>query len=483
MKTILSSSIRTALFAAAAICTTTLAPAAALSEMLEKGIYAEETKGDIDAAIGIYEKVLAEAKANQALAAQAQYRLALCYQKKNRTADATAAFERLIKDFPNEKELVASAKKHLPGELALGPVPWVDGEILHATIKIASGLDIGVMAYHARSGQAAGRKTWEIGGRMYAKVHSASRVIVDAETFRPISSTWKHGMLGEVAADYGAETVKIQRADGSKPVDVPVTYPAYDNEQVVHVLRRLPLEVGYKATIPIISTLGGGTGIPISIEVKAREKISVPAGEFESFEVELMPVAQTFWIADDANRYITKFRGGGVTAELLRVEKRVPGAPVIFRDEETGVSLTAPADWLIHRQNPDQNEDSETIYLLDPLAEADNCSVRIITLDSLSPTAKSSARAFADMHVAGLSSQVKSLKVRPDSWSSAVVNGQPAVSFIGDYEENGKPKVLGGVYALGRTGGYQVNISASPEEFARLQPTFENIVASFKTTK
>src|SRR5690606_25998528 len=125
----------------------------------------------------------------------------------------------------------------------------------------------------------------------------------------------------------------------------------------VHLIRRLPLEVGYKATIPIVSTPGGGTGIPISLEVKSRDKISVPAGERESFAVELMPVAQTLWVSADANRYVMKFEGGGITAELLRVETRAPGAPVVFQDQATGVSLTAPADWMIHRQDPDQDED------------------------------------------------------------------------------------------------------------------------------
>src|SRR5581483_1223324 len=75
------------------------------SELLEKGIYAEETKGDVDAAITIYQQLLAETKAIQSLTAQAQFRLAQCYLKKNKTAEANAAFEKLIHDFPNEKDL------------------------------------------------------------------------------------------------------------------------------------------------------------------------------------------------------------------------------------------------------------------------------------------------------------------------------------------------------------------------------------------
>src|SRR3954469_904466 len=91
--------------------------AASASELLEKGIYNEETKGDVDGAIAIYQQLVGESKANQALGAQAQYRLAMCLTKKNRTIEAMAAFEKLIAEYPSEKEYVAKAREHLPTAL------------------------------------------------------------------------------------------------------------------------------------------------------------------------------------------------------------------------------------------------------------------------------------------------------------------------------------------------------------------------------
>jgi hypothetical protein len=64
-----------ALFLLAILCalgTTLLAAAASPSELLEQGIYSEETKGDVDAALKLYQQVVAEAKAGLAVAAQAQ---------------------------------------------------------------------------------------------------------------------------------------------------------------------------------------------------------------------------------------------------------------------------------------------------------------------------------------------------------------------------------------------------------------------------
>ncbi len=50
-----------------------LARADSPSETLEMAIYSEETKGDLDGAMALYQQVIAQAKTSQALAAQAQY--------------------------------------------------------------------------------------------------------------------------------------------------------------------------------------------------------------------------------------------------------------------------------------------------------------------------------------------------------------------------------------------------------------------------
>ena len=60
----------------AAILTCVSASAADLpSDLLEKAIYTEETVGDLDKAIEIYEKIISQAKANRKFVAQAQNRV------------------------------------------------------------------------------------------------------------------------------------------------------------------------------------------------------------------------------------------------------------------------------------------------------------------------------------------------------------------------------------------------------------------------
>src|SRR6266542_3175517 len=77
--------------------------AASPSELLEKGVYSEETKGDLDAALELYQQVIAEAKGIRAQAPPAQSRPAACYYKKKTYAAATGAFEKLVKDYPEQK--------------------------------------------------------------------------------------------------------------------------------------------------------------------------------------------------------------------------------------------------------------------------------------------------------------------------------------------------------------------------------------------
>ena len=106
------------------------------SELLEQGIYSEETKGDLDAAMRLYQQVVDEAKSTRALAAQAQYRLGVCYYKKKDFAGAAAAFEKLSQDFPDQKEIVARATEYLANATPLLPVPWEDGE--ESTLDVRS---------------------------------------------------------------------------------------------------------------------------------------------------------------------------------------------------------------------------------------------------------------------------------------------------------------------------------------------------------
>lgn len=66
------------------------------SVLLQQGIFAEETEGNLDAAIKIYEQIGAELAANRPVVAQAQYRLGVCYQKKGNKDQAIKVLNELV---------------------------------------------------------------------------------------------------------------------------------------------------------------------------------------------------------------------------------------------------------------------------------------------------------------------------------------------------------------------------------------------------
>ncbi|MBN1341132.1 MAG: Ig-like domain-containing protein [Phycisphaerae bacterium] len=83
------------------------------SELLEKAIYAEQTAGDLDKAIELYGKIIADEEANRKYVAQAHYRLGKCYLAKGDRGKAASEFRRVVSDFAQEGDVAGDAKKEL----------------------------------------------------------------------------------------------------------------------------------------------------------------------------------------------------------------------------------------------------------------------------------------------------------------------------------------------------------------------------------
>jgi Tol biopolymer transport system component len=105
-------------FAGVAFLFLGLYPQESAKELLERAVYIEETKGDLEQAIEVYNKILAEFAENQPLAAKALYRIGLCHERLG-SQEAQKAYRRLIDQYPGQKEEVALAKERLSS--LLGP--------------------------------------------------------------------------------------------------------------------------------------------------------------------------------------------------------------------------------------------------------------------------------------------------------------------------------------------------------------------------
>jgi len=88
--------------------------ASSAAELLEKGIYTEETKGELKAAIQIYQEIVDEPGADRSLVAQAQLRLGLCQLKLGNKPQAITALNRLTQEFPDKDKLLAIVEQQMP---------------------------------------------------------------------------------------------------------------------------------------------------------------------------------------------------------------------------------------------------------------------------------------------------------------------------------------------------------------------------------
>jgi carboxyl-terminal processing protease len=88
--------------------------AASAAELLEKGIYTEETKGELKEAAELYQQIVDDPKASRSLVAQAQLRLGLCQLKLGNKPQAISALERLTQEFPDKDKLLGVVEQYMP---------------------------------------------------------------------------------------------------------------------------------------------------------------------------------------------------------------------------------------------------------------------------------------------------------------------------------------------------------------------------------
>jgi TolA-binding protein len=88
------------------------------SELLQKGIYSQETAGDLDGAIAIYRQIVNSGSSPRDVAAQAQYRLAQSLLQKGDLPNGAQEFSNLARNYADYGKLVSS----LAGQAQAGTI-------------------------------------------------------------------------------------------------------------------------------------------------------------------------------------------------------------------------------------------------------------------------------------------------------------------------------------------------------------------------
>lgn len=92
---------------------TPIAHAASAATLLQEGLYAEETEGDLNKAISLYGQVLEQYRDVERPAAQATYQLGMCYLKKGEKETAAKYFQQVATNFPQQIATIDKARAQL----------------------------------------------------------------------------------------------------------------------------------------------------------------------------------------------------------------------------------------------------------------------------------------------------------------------------------------------------------------------------------
>jgi hypothetical protein len=82
--------------------------------------------------------------------------------------------------------------------------------------------------------------------------------------------------------------------------------PYFDNEQLVMSLRALPLAKGWQTTVNAIITQSANKQ-GLTIRVLRQESVTVPAGSFSCWVVEIVGTSQKAWVAVEAPHQLVKY--------------------------------------------------------------------------------------------------------------------------------------------------------------------------------
>ncbi len=429
-----------------------VAPAAAqpASDLLQSGIFAQEVQGDVDGAIRIYRQILSAGAGMRLYAAHAQYRLGLCLLRKKDLAGAKLAFESVIKDYPEERELVARARESMPLGDGLLPAPWGNTEVTEYrwTIPgVTDGWSISRIAASAKD-----KRTVRIQMSFYGPQLSASMVDVDRETMRPGPAMYRGPNARNSRTEGGAGVYRLPAPElypssfwSRSPTRASGRTAVYAQAELLYLLRRMPLDPGNGSTIWLLAP-GSAKFTALKATAAGVESVTVPAGTFECYKVRLtadesagVPAppfssvssdwgrpaeGETLWYSTTGARPLIRMEFGELRGELTSLRTSEPQGTTTYRDIGTGFSFSLPAGWIYHARAA-IGGDGNSVDLIDPESQT----VIVISGKSKRTAPENIA---AELQQGAEQRRDKSLH----SQTSSRLGGHEALTWIGNRDEH-----------------------------------------------
>jgi len=206
--------------------------------------------------------------------------------------------------------------------------PWDDGEVSRLEVLAAdTGTEIAGWVITMAAAPDGG---WVITTEMSAPgMTEVSSVHVRAADLLPLSIDYELESAQAQATYtglYGEEdlviTATVNGEAQSPTVKLPEP-PYFDNEQVVPTLRAMPLAEGWETALNIVGSKSATKG-RITVKVAGREEVTVPAGTFDCWKVELVGMEQAAWISVDPPHQLVRYENTRAKT-LSRLVDYLPG--------------------------------------------------------------------------------------------------------------------------------------------------------------
>jgi hypothetical protein len=156
-----------------------------------------------------------------------------------------------------------------------------------------------------------------------------STVTVDAETLKPL--TVRRELTGEDDASFEAEydavegVVRIVETTDGDEREIPRRIDKehyYDNESSLYLWRTIDFREGFEAAYHTVLANQGGVQRVVRLRVVGKEGVTVPAGTFEAWRVEVRSGdrRQIVWYADTPERRLVQYDNSRDLLQLTAIE-------------------------------------------------------------------------------------------------------------------------------------------------------------------
>jgi len=208
------------------------------------------------------------------------------------------------------------APEPAPASVTVSEIPWPDIEFTGYVIQDYDGNEIGSVALLIR-------KTVDIYNlnqryNFEGKSDLITMANVRIDNLKPLAGTIT---ISEIAfspivtylyKEDGTLTIDAATEEGNRHTVITVPEDAYDNNELLFLLRTIPFEIGYTATFTDVKVITKAEKRTATVTVVGEEELQVPAGNFDTYKVEFTSDGNKkyFWYAKEKPHYLVKLDDG-----------------------------------------------------------------------------------------------------------------------------------------------------------------------------